>query len=111
ALDGGDEPSLQPEPPACPHAGERRRQARVCLHPLPEGRQGAEGRLSRVTHRSSYPRPMRSSLLASGVAAVAAIGVLVPGAAARTVGATAVGVTSVKPVLRYPQRGAALVPG
>ncbi|CAA9521864.1 MAG: LSU ribosomal protein L28p @ LSU ribosomal protein L28p, zinc-dependent, partial [uncultured Solirubrobacteraceae bacterium] len=44
-LHGGDEASLQPEPPegACP----RRRHAppRPRLHPLPQGREGHQGRL------------------------------------------------------------------
>jgi amino acid efflux transporter len=47
ALDGGDEAPLRPEPAARPDRARGRADARVCLHPLPEGRQGAEGRLGR----------------------------------------------------------------
>src|SRR5436190_11920787 len=45
-LDGGDEAPVQPEPPARPRAARRQGEARVRLHPLPQGRQGAEGRLT-----------------------------------------------------------------
>jgi len=46
ALDGGDEAALRPEPPARAHPPQGLADPRVRLHPLPEGRQGAEGRLS-----------------------------------------------------------------
>src|SRR5262249_15200044 len=45
-LDGGDEAPLRPEPPACPCDPPRQADARVRLHPLPQGRQGPEGRLA-----------------------------------------------------------------
>ena len=43
-LDGGHEAALQPEPPARPRPAEGQGDAGVRLHPLPQGRQGPEGR-------------------------------------------------------------------
>ncbi len=45
ALDGCDEAPLRPEPAARPHPPQGLADARLRLHPLPEGRQGAEGGL------------------------------------------------------------------
>src|SRR5213076_1822546 len=44
-LDGGDEATLRPEPPARSRAPRRPRTARICLHPVPEGREGRKSPL------------------------------------------------------------------
>jgi hemoglobin len=48
-LDGGHEAPLQPEPPAGSRPPARQADPGLRLHPLPQGRQGAEGRLNRPT--------------------------------------------------------------
>ncbi len=45
AFDGGHQAPVRPEPAACSHAPERHREARVRLHPLPQGRQSHQGNL------------------------------------------------------------------
>src|SRR3954453_23007178 len=54
ALDSRDQAAVQSEPPARPSPRERREEARVRLHPLPQGQQGAEGRLGRSAAFLSY---------------------------------------------------------
>src|SRR5437588_4754623 len=44
-LDGGDEAAVRAEPPARPRPPRRQGPARLRLHPLPQGWQGAEGSL------------------------------------------------------------------
>ena len=49
SLDGGHEAPLQSEPPAGSRLAARQADPGIRLHTLPEGRQGAEGRLTRPT--------------------------------------------------------------
>jgi hemoglobin len=49
SFDGGHEAPLQPEPPAGSNPAARQADPGLCLHPLPEGRQGAESDLTRPT--------------------------------------------------------------
>ena len=54
-LHGGDPPTLQPEPPEGAHPPERRCQARLRLHPVPQGRQSPKSRSSRNLSRDPAP--------------------------------------------------------
>ena len=54
-LDGGHQAALQPEPPEDPDRRRRHAGAGSSLHPLPEGRQGLQGRLDQ-------PRPAPTRL-------------------------------------------------
>src|SRR5262249_17518144 len=58
ALDGRDQAAVQPEPPARPPARQRREEARLRLHPLPQGQQGAEGRLAPPATFAKGPVPV-----------------------------------------------------
>src|SRR5438034_10384728 len=78
-LDGGDEAAVRAEPPARPRPPRRQSAARLRLHPLPQGRQGAEGSVAscgikeRESRRSAQDR--RSAVkLVSVVAAFGAWG-------------------------------------
>src|SRR5581483_11097441 len=65
ALDGGDEAALQPEPPARPRAAEGRADARLRLHPLPQGRQGAKSGLATRRRALELARGALAALEAS----------------------------------------------
>src|SRR3954465_5967844 len=57
ALDGRHQAPVRREPPEGPHHGGGGAQARLCVHALPQGRQGDEG----LAGGRAWPWPIRAS--------------------------------------------------